>query len=142
VIGACRVQYWWLVLVFHNNSSKARQKLCSPSYKSELTDIQICLFRPLAMFSTTKPASVRPLPIPAPSPSRKPARRGFSSTLMSSAGLVGKSSKCRWHPYTIASNCKFDSKPSDNIDAGMARLYVMSGGATALRVEFSTTGSV
>ena len=41
----------------------------------------------------------------------------------------------------MASSCKFDNFPSDRMDAGIAKLYVTSGGATADNVEFSTTGS-
>ena len=42
----------------------------------------------------------------------------------------------------MASSCKFDNFPSDRMDAGIAKLYVTSGGATADNVEFSTTGSI
>eukprot|EP00966_Prymnesium_polylepis_P179447 4154673-Prymnesium_polylepis.1 len=52
----------------------SRKSRCASTQRSPETDSHKCRRRPRTMFSSTMPASCRPLPSPTPSPMKKPLR--------------------------------------------------------------------
>ena len=89
--------------------SASRSRRASAS-RSALADTHSAFWCPWSHVSRTMAACVRPLPTPAPSASRKPARYP--------AGESG--SACVWPAKSTASSCTSESTPVFTMRRGMA----------------------